>query len=265
MSIDIIMPVRNSQATVELALRSTLMAMSQEDSVLVLDDGSQDDTFDILERVSRIDSRVKVLRNRNSFGVSTSLNELLDNCTNEFVARMDGDDVCLPWRFRLQISLLRRRYVDFLFGGILRFGSFGALLRQPLPLALTSRGANQSLLHSNVFAHPTLIARRVAFENLGGYSAGYAEDYMTWVRAASHGLQMVKNPVPVVLYRVSESQTSRKSGWEQRAIEQVRQSPDWELLRLQAHDLSGLTWADKLVLARSVRLESRSGWPVYES
>lgn len=192
------------------ALRSTLVALPFDSEIAVFNDASEDRTVRVIEEIS--DPRVKVISSSLSLGSGTARQELLRATDSEFVANMDADDVCLPWRFAYARPLLRSS--DLAFGSALRFGST-ALFTKPLCLIpLRNSETALALLYHNPFVHSTMMARRTAIENAGGYrSIRRGQDYDLWLRIASIGLRIAKSSIPLVAYRVGDHQVSRQVGY----------------------------------------------------
>jgi glycosyltransferase involved in cell wall biosynthesis len=128
------MPVRNCEKTVAVAVRSVLNQTFNDWELLVVDDGSTDGTLAELSRFQ--DGRIKVLHNNHSHGLASRLNEAIGLAEGEFYARMDGDDVCYPRRFELQLGYLQSHpEVDLMGGGLFVFGEEGRVLGKRIPPA----------------------------------------------------------------------------------------------------------------------------------
>lgn len=205
----VIMPVRNGQAFVRKAVVSTLRAMPSDAELRIIDDGSVDDTHNILSSFS--DPRLEISSNTTSLGVANSLNAALHQSDSEFVARMDADDICLPWRFTRQLKVIGNS--DFCFSPVvfinegsrpLRVGQLGVILPEALPL---------HLLLANVLVHPTMVCRRQAIADLNGYRVTPAEDYDLWLRAAALGFALKRDGIPTLLYRLHEGQATKTGKW----------------------------------------------------
>lgn len=262
----VILPVLNGEKHVGQAVRSTLRAMPDDAVLAVCNDGSTDRTAAILQGVE--DPRLKVIDHLNRQGIADSLNELIDATDSEFVARMDGDDICLPWRFRLQVRQMKRPIA----------GTFSTMLtlragriKPDLPIRLSSRAVEAALLLENPLAHPTAMLRRDALVGAGRYRYSAAEDYDLWLRMAANRAPLERSATPTVVYRVHDSQTTRSVDWVERlmADRNLREayalhsrSPEapWydQLLRVQvAADGKGdFTQLLDLLRSRSVELSS---------
>ena len=125
--ITIAMPVKNCGSTIESAIHSILRQTYSNWELLVLDDGSSDDT---VERANGFDDRrVRVLSDGDHLGLPARLNQAIDRANGPLIARMDGDDISYPHRLEKQVSLLRSRPdVDVVAAGILAVRSDGSIV-----------------------------------------------------------------------------------------------------------------------------------------
>lgn len=96
--VSVIVPAYNAADCLERALNSALAQTMADLEVIVVDDGSQDTTFEIACRVAARDSRVKVLRNEHNRGVAGSRNRAVKAARGEWIAFLDADDVWFPER-----------------------------------------------------------------------------------------------------------------------------------------------------------------------
>ncbi|WP_395705306.1 glycosyltransferase family 2 protein [Rhodococcus ruber] len=208
--LSVILPVRNGADYVRSAVASTLTALTRDSELVVLDDGSQDRTPEILDVFK--DRRLRILRREHSEGLASGLNYLLDATDSEIVGRMDADDVCFPWRFRHQVREYDRG-THFVFSQILHLGPGRFNLRPTRLDALNSRILPLQLLIENPVAHPTALFSRSAVRNLGCYRRVLSEDYDLWLRAAVRGYSMKRTSVPVLLYRHHPMQVTHREDW----------------------------------------------------
>lgn len=103
--ISVIMSCFNSTAFLHDAIVSILEQDYPNFEFIIIDDGSTDDTLKIITEYSKSDSRIFVVTQKN-MGLTKSLNKGIDLATGEFVARMDADDISLPFRFSKFISYI---------------------------------------------------------------------------------------------------------------------------------------------------------------
>lgn len=118
------MPVFNCEITLGIAIRSILEQIYENWELLVIDDGSTDGTVEIAQQFK--DARIRVISDGFHRGLSARLNQAIFLGTGEYFARMDGDDVSYPRRFKLQVEYLQEHpEVDLLGAGILVFKGHG--------------------------------------------------------------------------------------------------------------------------------------------
>lgn len=205
--ISVLMPTRNAGRFLRIAVLSTLFSMSEEDELLVFNDGSTDGTKQILSRIS--DNRLKVYESESSTGIAGALNYLLSRANGRLIARMDSDDVCLPWRFSSQVREIEKSGSDVVFSGAIFFGKTPPFLAQGS--SLTQREFRLALLSWCPGIHPTMLARRGVFESGIRYSAMPQEDLDLWLRMVLGGFALSRTWFPTIMYRQHEHQVSKKS------------------------------------------------------
>ena len=212
------MPARNSNRTLRLAVRSTLKALDADDELLVGLHKSSDASMDILKTIK--DHRLRVYE-ITSGSFSEALNFLIEqsspNCG--YVARMDADDICLPWRFKIQKRFASKMPNTFLFSSVLvlmRLGWFAAVVPQ-YPFRLQDAEIRELLIDGNPLNHPTMFVGKDSLVSLGGYRSLAGEDLDLWLRATLEGHALFRSAIPLVVYRLSPSQLSRSldyiEGW----------------------------------------------------
>lgn len=102
--LSVIMPVYNMEPYVGLSIASLINQSYTNWELLVMDDGSNDGTLSIIDKIA--DSRIRVFRSQQQAGIAERLNQALQYCRGEYIVRMDADDICLPRRLEKQIAFL---------------------------------------------------------------------------------------------------------------------------------------------------------------
>jgi glycosyltransferase involved in cell wall biosynthesis len=106
--VSVIMAVYNSDAYLSQAIESILNQTYTNFEFIIIDDGSTDNTHNILEKYKKKDSRIILLENHKNGGLPFSLNKGLEKAKGKFVARMDADDISVKNRLELQIDFLQK-------------------------------------------------------------------------------------------------------------------------------------------------------------
>lgn len=211
--ISVLMPAKNAASTIRHALSSTLRALPSDSEILVWDDASSDGTAEAAAELK--DPRIRVTRSESSVGSGVARRGLMDASDSKFVACMDADDICLPWRFTDRH--LPTHGTDIKFSPMLRFGRRLREIRPTRFVSLPPGDVGVALLVHNPLAQPTMIASRAQIESIGGYSGAIlGQDYELWLRAASAGLSLERAGAPTVAYRVSPTQVTRRPDYRSR-------------------------------------------------
>lgn len=217
-SLTVMMPAFNAKGTIGLAVTSTLRSMPRDSELVVFDDGSTDGTADVVEAIH--DPRLRMIRNSANVGGGAARIRLLHETDSNFIASMDADDVCLPWRFVRQRRAVSR--ADIVFGTAVRFGDGIASLRPSAPLPLSPQQLPFALLFHNPLFHPTFFAKRSVVERASYRPMRVAQDYDLWLRLAASGVTLRQLAVPLIGYRIGEKQVSASSDYASR----VKSDPD---------------------------------------
>ena len=159
--VTVALPVLNGQSTIAAAVRSVLLQTFPDWELLVLDDGSSDDTSEIVAGFK--DPRISVLGDGARRGTPFRLNQAIEAARGTYFARMDADDVSYPERFEAQVSYLNKHpEVDLVGTSSLIFRGEGEVLgKRSVP-------AEHSAISSRPFAsfpiaHPSYMGRHEWF------------------------------------------------------------------------------------------------------
>lgn len=198
----VMMPALHAATTIRSSIRSTLRAMPRDAELVVMIDGPDEATEQAARRIR--DRRLVVRPRPVNRGVVACLREMLVTTDSDFVARMDADDISLPWRFRLEMPALK--HADLVCGTGIRFGR-GVLPRPSYPGSLTSQEIGVLLPFVNPLFHPSLLARRETLLAAHAYAVpSVAEDYVLWLDALAGGARLTKTAAPVIGYRLGPGQ-----------------------------------------------------------
>lgn len=206
MEISVVMPVYNCVEYLEEAIDSVLSQTFCDFELIIIDDGSTDDTVKRILKYS--DPRIHLLRNQHDF--IDSLNMGLDYSQGKYIARMDSDDIMMPERLAIQFKTMEEHSdVAVCASWIITFGemeedvcSYSGYISSPLIY----------MLNENILAHPTVMIRRSFLKNndLHYEKYLYAEDYKLWTRIAQCDGHFWMEPVVLLHYRVSTGQITCK-------------------------------------------------------
>lgn len=215
--VTVLMPMRNAGAFVAGAVASILKQSERDFRFLIIDDGSDDESLNIVERIA--DEHIELARDGHRRGLAARLNWGLDRADTEFVARMDADDLAAPQRLSRQLAFMEANPTVGICGSwyiSLESGSPPA----PMTLPLEHDRLRAMSLFTSPFAHPTVMFNLRHLDAAGlrySEAAAHAEDYELWERARS---EMVFANIPeyLLFYRRHSNQVSTVYDRQQREV-----------------------------------------------
>lgn len=222
------MPMRNAAPTIRSAARTTLRAMPRDSELVVVDDGSTDDSAEVLGTID--DRRIRLLSSPESLGVAGAINKALAVVDSELLGRMDADDICMPWRFARQLQRVGK-HCDISFGQVLTFRRTPPRLGMFTPVPISAAAMPFHLVLFNPVAHPTMLATTQVVRDVGGWRKVPAEDYELWMRLVTAGYRMERLGLPLVALRAHGAQVTGTADWKQRPPLDGELEPYRELCR----------------------------------
>jgi glycosyltransferase involved in cell wall biosynthesis len=209
------MPCFNAETTIDETMQSLLDQTLTQFEIVAVDDGSSDQTLNLLRRWADDDGRVRILA-REHEGIISALNAGLAECRATLVARMDADDRCHPERLEKQVKALEsdpglavcaslvegfpvehvregyRIYIDW------------------LNRLVSHEGITREIFIESPLAHPSVAFRKRWVEKVGGYQEhGWPEDYDLWLRLYLAGARFSKVPEILLYWREHEQRLTR--------------------------------------------------------
>lgn len=205
-----IMPVYNGSAFLREALDSILNQSYQNIEIIVINDGSTDNSLEILN--TYIDNRIIII-NQTNVGVAKSLNIGIKYSSGEFIARLDQDDLCLVHRTAIQVEyFVSNPSCSVLSGSVLYINKNGKEMARSFPIT-SNYGIRKYLTHFGcIISHPAVMMRKVDLIKVGCYSeliGSRFTDYHLWIKFLRYGFKISNVPTPLIKYRIwNNSMTS---------------------------------------------------------
>lgn len=181
------MGIFNCESTIKEAIESLLSQSYKAFQIILCDDGSTDNTYNIAKEYANKYSNIILLKNESNKGLNYTLNKCLSKANSEYIARMDGDDISLPNRFITQINFLdaNPKYA-FVSSPMIYFDDSGDFRIGKTSINCPSR---LDFIHGTPFCHAPVMIRRKALVDVGGYSEDKrllrVEDYHLWFKLYS--------------------------------------------------------------------------------
>ncbi|MCA9547593.1 MAG: glycosyltransferase, partial [Myxococcales bacterium] len=217
LGVSLLMPVRNGAAHLPPTLAS-LRKLRGVQQIVIVDDGSQDETPALLARAAREDRRIQVIRQPPG-GIVAALNRGLSACEGDWIARLDADDVAHPARVERSLAVAEARDLDVIGTGVRCFPTqrirAGLRRYEAWQNSLWTRQqiAAQRFVESPL-VHPSVLMRRAVVEARGGYRmAGWPEDYDLWLRLLNDGVRIGKTPEILTFWRDHSRRLTRTAAY----------------------------------------------------
>jgi glycosyltransferase involved in cell wall biosynthesis len=221
------LPVHNAEKYISTAINSILTQTVTDFELIIINDGSTDDSLDIIKSYQLIDTRIRLFSQENK-GLVTSLNNGINFAKGVWIARMDADDIALPQRFEKQLQWLEQTGADIC-GSWVQF--FGTSDKRILKHPCSDAAIKMNLLFGSPLAHPTVFMKTNLIKELR-YDPNWdkAEDYDLWERADRAGWKMTNIPEVLLLYRQHDAQISTLTSSKQQELTQKIRYRRWAFI-----------------------------------
>lgn len=244
--VDIVLPVRDGAATISDAVQSLLEQTFTAFKLIVVDDGSIDETPRILSKLAAEDDRIQIVKGCGQ-GIVAALNLGISSGHAPLIARMDADDIAFPERLEMQVATFDKRPKLVLLGTGVEW--FGSKMGRP-GIVQGVRNCRTALGLFTPFCHPSVMLRRSALGMLDrAYDAEfeYSEDWEFFSRLS--GIGDVDNLNKVLLrYRVHDGQVSHiKRSLQVASHSRIALKHQREILGMRGPVSELLLWADLLI------------------
>lgn len=188
--ISVIMGIYNCASTLVEALDSLYAQTYQGFKIILCEDGSSDDTYQVAADYAAKHDNIILIKNERNRGLNYTLNHCLEYADTEYVARMDGDDISMPERFEKEITFLDE-HLEYAIVScpMIYFDEQGEFGR--------GKGGfepkKEAFIYGTPFCHAPCMVRREAYTAVGGYTVSSkllrVEDYHLWLKMFEKGFR----------------------------------------------------------------------------
>lgn len=188
--ISVIVPTHNRADLLPEALRSVLAQTFTDWELIVMDDASTDDTESVVAEFAQRDGRIRYVRNEKNLGIARNRNEGLAQARGRLIAMLDSDDVWLDhWKLEKQADFLATN------PGHVIVGTYACVMDEngkncgSFEFETSDAAIRAHMLRRNQFVQSSLLYRKVAAMQVGGYDSSYtvADDYDLWLKMGAEG------------------------------------------------------------------------------
>ncbi|QLB18266.1 glycosyltransferase [Mannheimia granulomatis] len=205
---------KEKPAYLEMCLDSLASQTLPANEIVVVFDGRIPEDLEKIVQKFAEKLPLVVVRLPQNIGLGRALNEGLKHCSNEWVLRMDTDDICLSERFEKQLAFIRNNPDVVLFSG--QVEEFDETMSNTLGIKsvpITCEEIYSSALLRNPFNHMAVAYKKSVIEKVGGYQHHlYMEDYNLWLRVIAGKYKVYNLPDILVKVRSGTSMYARRKG-----------------------------------------------------
>nr|WP_321369256.1 glycosyltransferase [uncultured Draconibacterium sp.] len=205
------MPVYNSEKYIDEAIQSILNQAYKNFELIVVEDGSEDKTYEKLKLYD--DARIRIIKNQYNIGLAASLNRAMKLAKGKYIARMDADDLCIKNRFSIQVRFLEENpNIDICGSFISRINYVGEVFRKKSVVPIKNRRIKATTMVSPAIYHPTVIFRA---QTIQSYKITYdesfllAQDFDLWSRLVFNE-DIIFHNIPKVLLKYRDIQSKEE-------------------------------------------------------
>jgi teichuronic acid biosynthesis glycosyltransferase TuaG len=197
--VSIVMPAFNASNTIEKSIESVLNQFYKDWELIVINDGSTDNTGEIVKRFIKKEKRIRLITRKKNIGCALARDDGIKASNGRWIAFLDADDLWLPKKLEAQIAFHKKSKVALSYTQyqrINKFGQVGRIIKSPDQICY------EDLLKSNVIANSSVIVDR-KFTSIEKILLGYYinfDDYTRWLNITRvYGSAMGLN-IPLLLY-----------------------------------------------------------------
>lgn len=232
--VSVIMGIYNCASTLQEALDSLYTQTFQDFEIILCDDGSSDNTYQIAEENVKIHKNIVLLHNETNKSLNQTLNRCLSVAQGEYIARMDGDDRSLPHRFEKEVKFLDEHpEYAIVSGPMFYFDEQGVFMQGKGKGKITKK----DFIAGSPFCHAPCMVRSEAYKTVKGYSIDKKllrmEDYHLWFKMYTAGYKGYMLEDPIYEMRDDRNATARRN-WMTRKNEAY--------VRYIGYKMLGLPW-----------------------
>jgi glycosyltransferase involved in cell wall biosynthesis len=208
--VSIVATAYNGEKYLEKFISSMLNQTFDDFEFIIVDDGSTDSTFHILQQIE--DPRVQVFKQKNQ-GQANALITGIKCAKGELIARIDQDDYSLPDRLIRQVKFMDTHPNTTLCGSRFQKLYNDNLVPQNVQFAQTDAEIKKIISYFNPFAHSAVMFRRESYLQIGGYDKNFliGMDYDLFIRLMEIGEAHNIDKVLTVVRMHDESFSTKKS------------------------------------------------------
>jgi len=212
--ISVIIPTYNRAHLIGRAIKSVLNQTYQDFEVIVVDDGSTDNTQEIIKKFQEQDKGVRNIRHEKNNGSAAARNSGIKAAKGEYIAFQDSDDEWLPEKLYKHMMIFKKveKKIGVVYSGFWKIRN-GKKLYIPSPHVFQKEGnIHKELLKGNFIGMPASVVRKECFTKIGNFDIKipHLEDWELWIRISKY-YEFKYIPEPLMISYYIQGSVNEKS------------------------------------------------------
>lgn len=211
--VSVIMGIYNCESTLVEAVDSIIGQSYTNWELIMCDDGSSDSTFKVASELkNKFPNKIVLLKNDCNMGLNYTLNKCLSMVTGDYVARMDGDDLCDPTRFEKELKFLLENPEYAIVSTPMKYFDNNGVFK------VCTGGGEPNINRiplKTPFCHAPCMVKKEAYDAVGGYSVDdkflRVEDWHLWIKMYSKGYKGFVLDEPLYMMRDDQNAALRRN------------------------------------------------------
>lgn len=193
--VSVIMPCYNGEKFIAEAIESVINQTYQDWELIIIDDGSTDNSKKIIKQYCIADKRIQYTQHKKNKGIPFARNTGIRLSNGEYIALLDQDDKWLPKKLALQLDkfYINKPEIGLVFGNINKVDSYGNIIHKAKNIKINFETINQRNLIIHLFFNPfipsiTVMFKRKCLKEVGEFDENIlwgGDDYELWLRLAN--------------------------------------------------------------------------------
>lgn len=212
--ISVIMSVKNGENDLPISIKSIQNQTFSDWEFIICDDGSTDNTLEVLRNFAKEDARIRILHNEESKGLAYSLNYCIREARSNIIARQDADDRSSEDRFERQYEFVMNHpeyaVVGTCWYNVDDSGEVSESLVPELPSA-------KDMIKGGLYLHPSWMMRKNEIQKVGYYTVNKytmrSQDYHFIMKVLASGMKLYNMPEKLYYYTADSNTMKRSRNW----------------------------------------------------
>ena len=196
------MSVFNEEKNIAKCIESVLKQSYNNYEFLIFDDNSNDNTKNILKRYKKKSKKIKCFYSKKSLGLTKALNFLIRKSKGKYIARIDGDDLWLKHKLKIQLNFIKKKKI-FLAGSNCYYKRNNLIIKKS-KLPLSFNDIKNKIFYFNPIIHSSVIFENNKKSKFYDENFSKCQDYNAWIKCVFQNKEIRNLPNYLVVHDIGK-------------------------------------------------------------